>query len=186
MTVYAYVGGNPVSSIDPLGLWNTDTHNRLFEMSLGPCGVDPNTIAAIQAESASWDKATGLGTAGANYHAMAMPGQSAADAIAGTNEFIADQLEWASMKLDYNEPDWVVNYARAVHAMQDSTSPAHRNEDGIPYVWPSFPNALYHGDSPLSQETWDQMTPALLAQNIAMARAAWGQLGLQLNCGCGK
>ena len=155
-------------------------------MSLGPCGVDPNTIAAIQAESASWDQATGLGTSGANYHAMAMPGQSAADAIAGTNDFIADQLDWASMKLDYNEPDWVINYARAVHAMQDSTSPAHRNEDGIPYVWPSFPNVLYHGDSPLSQETWDQMTPALLAQNIAMARAAWRQLGLQLNCGCGK
>jgi len=61
-----------------------------------------------------------------------------------------------------------------------STSPAHM-QDGVPTTWPS--NAFQHGDVPGSIETWNDMTPALLQQNIDAIQKAWEKVTGK-KCGC--
>jgi hypothetical protein len=63
-----------------------------------------------------------------------------------------------------------------VHAMTDSTSAVHRN-NGIPISWPILPNALHHGsnsDWPGSSfgsgESWANVTPQLMQENINLIK----------------
>jgi hypothetical protein len=58
----------------------------------------------------------------------------------------------------------------------------HR-KNGIPIAWPTLPNALHHGsNSELpgsvfgSGETWANMSPGLMQQNIDMIRKAYEQV----------
>jgi hypothetical protein len=118
---------------------------------------------------------------------MAMSGQSTSDAIQGFNDAVSLEQGLAADRFGSLDPDWYINYTIAIHALMDFTSPAHISQSGAPIVWPSFPNVLFHGDEPLSRETWANMTPALMQQNIELIRSAWTQAtGNDLKCGCRK
>jgi hypothetical protein len=132
----------PTDVKDPLGLWDTYTHSALIWNALKPCGVDPNLIYAMQEESKAWDSATGLDPSFANAHSMASHGQSPADAKTGINDFISSQLDISNWAWSNGYDYYYINFAHAVHAEMDSTSPAHVAPNGDPYVWPSFPNVL--------------------------------------------
>jgi hypothetical protein len=121
----------------------------------------------------------------ANYHAMAMPGQSTADAIQGFNDAVAFEQGVAADRFGWLDPDWYINHTIAIHALMDSTSPEHVSSDGAPIVWPSFPNMFEHGDLPTSGETWDNMTPALMQRKIDLIRNSWSQVtGQTWKCRC--
>jgi hypothetical protein len=77
---------------------------------------------------------------------------------------------------------WTTPFGDAVHAMTDSTSAVHRN-NGIPISWPILPNALHHGsnsDWPGSSfgsgESWANVTPQLMQENINLIQAAYRQV----------
>jgi len=77
---------------------------------------------------------------------------------------------------------WTRPFADALHTITDSTSPAHML-NGVPIAWPTYPNALEHGDEKNSIETWKNMTPELMQQNIDRIRDAYAAVtGTQ--CGC--
>jgi RHS repeat-associated protein len=185
---YRYVNNSPTNGKDASGLWDADTHSKLIWNALAPCGVEHDIIYEIQQESDVWDKATGLNSFFANAHSMAAPGQSAADAIQGRSDFIESQLQLANWAWNHSKDYYWVNFTHAVHAMMDSTSPAHVDPSGNPYTWPSFPNALEHGTppwipNPFDMENWAHMTPGLMQKNISMIRKAWTTVTGQ-NCGC--
>jgi hypothetical protein len=77
---------------------------------------------------------------------------------------------------------WLTPFGDALHTITDSTSPAHM-QNGVPIVWPSYPNVFEHGDESNSIETWANMTPALMQQNIAMIQAAYMKVTGK-SCGC--
>jgi hypothetical protein len=56
-------------------------------------------------------------------------------------------------------------------------------QNGIPISWPSLPNAVEHGGSILSMESWDNMTPALMQKNIKAIQKAYQQV-TGGKCGC--
>jgi len=74
--------------------------------------------------------------------------------------------------------------ASALHAITDSTSPAHM-QNGVPISWPLPSNAGKHGDLPNSIETWSNMTPELMQQNIEAIQRAYEQVTGK-KCGCQK
>jgi hypothetical protein len=73
-------------------------------------------------------------------------------------------------------------FADALHALTDSTSPAHMH-NGVPLAWPWYPNMFQHGDQKGSIEKWKNMTPELERQNIELIRKAFERV-IGHKCGC--
>gem|GEM_PF-2886046 len=80
---------------------------------------------------------------------------------------------------------WTTPFGDAIHTMTDATSPMHR-KNGIPLSWPMPPNAFHHGGAgnPLaSGETWANMTPEHMQQNVQSIRQAYEQVtGKKCRC----
>ena len=190
---YAYTRNNPTNRTDPLGLWDTYTHHALIWNALRGCGVSNNDIWQIQEESDFVDLVAQL-PGDAYKHAMKAPGQSAADAVQESTTWVQDNLNSAaSMYQQYGDTaslsnptsTWTTPFGDALHTITDSTSPMHRN-NGTPLSWPMLPNAFHHGGPGNmfgSGETWSDMTPALMQQNIDMIRQAYQQVTGH-KCGC--
>ena len=196
--LYVYTDNDPINRSDPAGLWDTYTHHALLWNALKPCGVSNADIWQLQEESDFQDdwKFGGQNPGNAYKHSMASPGQSSQDALNAINGYIAQNLNLATEMYQLygdtasasNPTDtWLTPFGDALHTITDSTSPAHM-QNGNPITWPSIPNAFEHGDEGLfgaqwSGEEWDDMTPALMAQNIAMIQAAYMKVTGK-SCGC--
>jgi hypothetical protein len=118
-------------------------------------------------------------------HSMKSPFQRAGDAVQARDRWISQQLDFAQRSYAANlSGSWTSNYAQAfayaTHTMTDSTSPAHM-ENGVPITWPSNPRQ--HGDQSGSIETWADMSPALMRQNITAIQDAWRRVTGK-NCDC--
>ncbi len=197
-TFYAYARNKPVNRTDPLGLWDTDTHHNLIWNALKPCGVSNHDIWLIQEESDFVDLIWQLPD-DAYKHGMKAPWESAQDAIQDSNGWIQQNLNLSSQMYQQMGPDtasasnptitWTTPFGDALHTIMDSTSPMHRH-NGTPISWPILPNALHHGspsDWPGSSfgsgESWGNMTPGLMQENIDMIQAAYEQVTGH-KCGC--
>ena len=186
---YTYAGNRPVLSKDPFGLWDTYTHSALYWLALKACGLDDKAVYEIQKDSALLD-ATTQAPWDAYIHSMKAPWQSPTDALAERDNWINANLQAAAQL--YAHPnnggtsniDWESLFANAIHSITDSTSPAHM-QNGIPISWPSYPNAFQHGDESGSIETWRNMTPSLLQQNIHNIQKAWERVSGK-KCGCSQ
>lgn len=187
---YAYTRNNPITRTDPFGLWDTYTHHALIWNALRGCASDAD-IWQLQQESDFVDSILFQGPDSAYMHAMKASGQSAQSAIQDTNDWIQQNLSAASqMYQQYGDTasasnatsTWTTPFGDALHTIMDSTSPAHRR-NGMPLSWPTYPNALQHGNEKDTIEDWNHMTPELMQQNINMIRQAYQQVTGN-KCGC--
>src|SRR5262249_51936708 len=124
-------------------------------------------------------------------HSMKAPFQSPEDALKERDNWITTNLAMAQsayLRASQKIPGarasapWPMFFAYAVHTLTDSTSPAHM-QNGVPITWPS--NIAQHGTFPNSLETWTNMTPELMQQNIAAIQNAWQRVTGN-GCGCHK
>ena len=155
---------------DPLGLWSTEVHNHMIDQAFPDLS---NALKnAIKQGSASIDNLAGQ--FGDSFpHAMRDRGQSIADARAKYCNFIQDNLR------DYFANRGSASGAlrrgahralgMALHAVMDSTSPAHRGFQ----EW-STSNPWNHGDLTYSMENMQalELNPALLAETVNLMNQA--------------
>jgi hypothetical protein len=119
VNTYAYVGGNPVTGTDPLGLFLSQHHGAISVEALQGAGFDQACFNQAVAASILWDYMPGSqGVSAANTHSMALPGQSSAAAAAQANKYIDDQIATCNC----------VALGYALHTVQDSAAGGHQYE----------------------------------------------------------
>jgi len=137
VNIYGYVANQPMKFIDPLGLfpsvWPFDYHQDITRRALAGRAT-PSQIKALTGANGQFDWDT-QDAAYAPQHAMARPGQSAADARDEANRFVRQNICLArDLYAKGLENQAMQALARAMHTVQDSASPAHFN---FQQAWPN-------------------------------------------------
>jgi RHS repeat-associated protein len=183
---YSYVNSDPMSLIDPLGLWSTKAHNffigEFVREAMPQLAGQYGFIEKINEGSAFADSWR-FQTAQMSYmHAMSSDGWDPLTARAMMCNFVAAYLgTYRRMVSSSNPSDRVLAYfylGMALHPIMDSTSPLHR---GFQY-WPN--GAQKHGgvdSSPMSHESLRHAGPYRNETVGLMREALQGNLAA---CGC--
>jgi RHS repeat-associated protein len=143
-----YVGGNPLSSSDPLGLWSTEAHNY-FMGQMFP-GLPAEAWNGLVAGSAYADALKHQGPEFAFMHAMSSSAMNAAQSRAKMCDFIKEQRGRYTMFAQRGD-SYQAFFAlgMALHPVMDSTSPAHEGFQ----MWRGIAQDGHrHGPSPMSLE----------------------------------
>jgi RHS repeat-associated protein len=132
--MYSYAYNNPLQFVDKTGRWPTSIHNTIIEQAFQDT-LAPDQIQILKGVSAQQDSILGGGQANALsfQHAMRAPGQSVAEAQQDFEDFVS-MNEDAATKAQVSF--WIAGnqgfsnvalkrFAAALHAILDSTSPAH-------------------------------------------------------------
>jgi RHS repeat-associated protein len=162
---YSYVYNNPLRLSDDNGKWPTDIHNRIIDNSFPT--LTPHQRQILKDVSAEQDSILGGGQGnGASYqHAMRGPDQTVEQAQTQFNDFVESSeqsAQNAQMRFWMNDPDAnedhalsdqaLADFASALHAILDSTSPAH---EGF--------------------QVWDWRNPALIVRHHNAEKTINGQ-----------
>ena len=137
---FVYAFNHPTDLHDASGLWPTEIHNALLDAAFSNNLLPADEIAILKSESknqdALWSRAHGIGggqSPDLSYqHAMrdGIRHQSLTDAAAQYNNFLQHNLnvatELESLGLNPLHKEALRYIAWNLHAIADSTSPAHR------------------------------------------------------------
>jgi RHS repeat-associated protein len=171
--MYSYGYNNPFSFIDKNGRWPTGIHNQIIDSAFPNLTAHQRQI--LKDVSANQDGLLNGGQSGplSFQHAMRGPGESADDAKAeydafvSLNEDMAFQTQmsfWAAGNPGLSD-DALAEFAAALHAIEDSTSPAHAGFQ----VWEWWNPKL------VWQHHWaeNSISPQQMNNSVAAARNAF-------------
>jgi RHS repeat-associated protein len=134
---YAYGSNNPLRFKDDNGKWPTEIHNQIIDNAFPNLSASQRQI--LKNVSASQDSILGGGQANGSAfeHAMRSPGQTVEQAQTQYNNFVSSsetEAQNAQMQFWMADPDNKLDnlsdasleaFGEALHAVLDSTSPAH-------------------------------------------------------------
>jgi RHS repeat-associated protein len=166
---YRFVKNDAISRTDALGLWPSASpwYGRLlnsgFAIPLTHENSDHRVLPLSASDMATVDAASvfvdnGQGTALSYQHAMRAPGQTRATAKTLANQWVTENLKaaqslWCPCGPNVNRTVALWFFGTALHAVQDSTSPAHhgfQEWDGLS-GWANELKAIAH----VEKEEWD-------------------------------
>ncbi|MBI1918733.1 MAG: RHS repeat-associated core domain-containing protein, partial [Planctomycetes bacterium] len=189
---FVYVLDEPVQATDPGGAWPPGIHSALLDAAFvgnNTYGFDyaRDRIKLLKAVSAEQDDPWegGQDTSRSYQHAM-YDGDSPQTPQQGKTlyeNFIRDEKEFAIQVVKLGKGPQNFDLAmdalgRGMHALMDSTSPAHRDDTGTPLPWyglSDVPDLLVHisRESNITQYQVD-VTVALLRNYYIQWYGAWG------------
>ena len=171
--MYAYSYNNPLSFVDKNGKWPTNIHNKIIDNAFP--NLSPHQRQILKDVSANQDGLLNGGQSGplSFQHAMRGPGQSVDDAKADYDAFVSMNEDmgfqtqmnfWAANNPGLSD-DALAEFAAALHAIEDSTSPAHEGFQ----VWEWWNPKL------VLQHHWaeNSISPQQMANSVAAARNAF-------------
>jgi RHS repeat-associated protein len=130
---YSYAHNNPLRYVDKNGKWPTEIHNQIIYEAFRRI-LSPDQIKILEDVSAAQDfLISGQSMTLAYEHAMRAPWQSVDDARAQFSDFVKSNEDQAT-QIQVNfwkagnpgiSDSALISFARALHAILDSTSPAH-------------------------------------------------------------
>ncbi len=184
---YSYVYNNPLRLTDGNGKWPTDIHNQIIDNAF------PNLTAAqrqiLKNVSAQQDSILGGGQANsASFeHAMRGPDQTVEQAQGQFNDFVsgtetsAQTAEWTFW---LNDPDnagsmsdeALARFGEALHAILDSTSPAHAGFQKWDWRNPALVIAHHNAEKTINDQ---QMQNAINAGRNAF-NSTFGMFGFNI------
>jgi hypothetical protein len=180
---YSYVYNNPLRLKDENGKWPTEIHNQLIDQSF------PNLTSAqrqiLKNVSAEQDGLMNGGQSEAlSYqHAMRAPDQTVAQAEGQYNNFVNSEesdardleKEWLNPGEEATlSPAALGDFAHALHAILDSTSPAHAGFQ----VWDYNPiHVMQHHNAESSINRQQRANAISAAQNAFFA--TFGSFGFK-------
>ena len=141
---YAYVTNRPLNYVDPDGLWPTHIHNEFIRAAFP--GLSNRQIEILQEASARADSPSGELFWRDEIH-YTRSADTPAEVARHNSEVYKAQQAREARRLQFTEGDErvIINEAAlraagyGLHAVADSTSPAHNDEDGNPAWFSLFP-----------------------------------------------
>jgi RHS repeat-associated protein len=149
--LYRFVGNNPVNEFDPLGFWPSSspflgfllggiplTHQNANARATQELGISAGDLFVINSATVDMDEGPGQQEPrNAFQHAMrnGVSRQTDTDARALANNFVRNNLSQAEDLLcNCGDPVSYLHalefFGKALHTVQDSTSPAHNKKNG--------------------------------------------------------
>ena len=184
---YSYVYNNPPRLTDDNGKWPTDIHNQIIDNSFSNLTAAQRQI--LKNVSAQQDSILGGGQANsASFeHAMRGPDQTVEQAQGQFNDFVsgtetsAQTAEWTFW---LNDPDnegsmsdeALARFGEALHAILDSTSPAHAGFQKWDWRNPALVIAHHNAEKTINPQ---QMQNAINAARSAF-NSTFGMFGFTI------
>jgi hypothetical protein len=167
LSYYAYVGGNPLTGADPLGLFGPPQHIYITYVAMRAEGYGIWQSLDAGFGAAAWDFLPRFHESqlpeNANAHGMAVLGQTRGEAIAGWNKYIDDNLATCTE----------IGLEAGLHAGEDASAGGHG-------FTPDGPHAI--GIHHAYMDWWPEKRN--VAEAIETAQGGIKQFKRQ--CGCGK